>query len=252
MEDVFLGFIARERIAEIALGLDEIAVLRHADHEAAERDVDDDEQSEQRPEQRHGPHEPEPFAGRPVHLCGTAQGIRVLHAAAVFVRLVDAAALQQHVDVRGRGTLPLVRPGVVNPRFEGMHRTAEPVDRQGGRDIGGPRDALGGDAGQRRDTGRRLRPVDQGEALLRFEHDRRQAHLPQGVRTADDSAAVDRGVPFADQHQRQMRQRREIPAGADGSAARHDRMDTPIQERDQRFERLAADSRKTFCQDVGA
>ena len=41
-------------------------------------------------------------------------------------------------------------------------------------------------------------------------------------------------MPFADQHQRQVRERREVAARADRSAARHARMHARVEQREQR------------------
>ena len=80
-----------------------------------------------------------------------------------------------------------------------------------------------------------------------------------GVRPARASAAapgrdVDRRAtsPFADQDQREVRQRREVAAGADRAARRHHRVHAAVQQRDQQVERLEPDAGEPLGQHVGA
>jgi len=73
-----------------------------------------------------------------------------------------------------------------------------------------------GVAPRQRERGRGwLRAVDQREPFLRVEPDRRQPGLAQ--------RAVER-LAFADEHQRQMRERREVAAGAHRATRRDARM----------------------------
>ena len=66
------------------------------------------------------------------------------------------------------------------------------------------------------------------------------------------ASVADRRVPFADQHERQVRQRREVAARADRSAARHDRMDARVERVDQPIERRAPDARVALREHVRA
>ncbi len=87
------------------------------------------------------------------------------------------------------------------------------------------------------DGGHQLRAVDQGEALLGLERDRTQAHGGERLATGQPAAFVD-ALALADQSQREVGQGGEIAAGPDGSLRGHERMDTPVQQRDQQLERL--------------
>ena len=117
---------------------------------------------------------------------------------------------------------------------ERMHRPAQPVDRQRGGDVGGAREPLGAGDRQRRDRGRRLRAVDERQPFLR-----RRASTgdkPGGARARRAPAqqrrvVADRGVPLADEHERQVRERREVAARADRPAARHQRVDAAVEQR---------------------
>ena len=97
----------------------------------------------------------------------------------MLVRLVDRAALHQASNVAGRRDLARERPRFVDARLERVARSAERVDRQGRRDIGGARKLLGSGERQRQDRRGRLGAVDQGKAFLRPERDWLQSGLPE-------------------------------------------------------------------------
>ena len=65
---------------------------------------------------------------------------------------------------------------------------------------------------QRPDRRHGLRAVDERHRLLRTEHQR--LDWPAGERRCPDARPFASAFPFADQHQRQVRERREVPAGA--------------------------------------
>ena len=143
--------------------------------------------------------------------------------------------------------------GVVQARFERMVRAAQAVDRQRGGEIGRAREALGAEHCQRGDGGRRLRAVDQREPLLRAEVDRRQAGTRERRGAVEHGGIVAGGrQAFADQDQRQVRERREVAAGPDRAAARHDRVDARVQHGDQQIQRRAPDARESLRQHVRA
>ncbi len=73
------------------------------------------------------------------------------------------------------------------------------------------------------------------------------ARASTGARPARASAsrarqplAADRRLALADQHEREVRERREVAAGADRAAARHDRHDVALEQRQQQLDELAA------------
>jgi hypothetical protein len=59
-------------------------------------------------------------------------------------------------------------------------------------------------------------------------------------------------VSFANEHQRQVRERREIAAGADRAAAGHERVHMRVQQIEQAIERAAANAGVALGEDVGA
>ena len=151
---------------------------------------------------------------------------------------------QQHLDVGGRRALAAERPRVVDARFERVNRPAQRIDRQRRRDVRGARQRSAPSERQREHRRRRLCAVDEREPFLRAERDRRQpgrAASAVGDRLSAElrdsfsvfsASGCDVGFAFADQHQRQVRERREIAARADRSARRHARMDARVQQRD--------------------
>ena len=191
-------------------------------------------------------------ARRALHLRSAAQRVGVLHLAAELVRLVDAAAAQQPLDVRGRRLLAGEGARVVDARLERMDRAAQRVDRQRRRDVGGARELLGRRERERQHSRRRLRPVDEREALLRSERDRCQPGTGERLRTGKRILIVVLDLALSDEHEREVRERREIPARADRAARGDARVHAGVHERDERVQRLEADAREAFCQRVGA
>ena len=144
------------------------------------------------------------------------------------MRRVDAAAVEQPQQVVGRGGLAGERPRLVHARLERMHRAHQRVDRQRRADVRRPAQSLGAGQGKREDRGGHLRAINECEAFLGFERDRREAGLLQRLR-AGHAIAI---FTFADQHQREMGQRCQVAAGANRAAARYSRMDAAVEQRE--------------------
>ena len=159
-------------------------------------------------------------ARRAVHLRRAAHRVGVLHPAAVGVRVVERAAVDQPAQVGGATPLAAMRPGGVDARVERGNRAAQRVDGQRGDDVGGAGQPVGGGDGQRQHGRGGLGAVDQRQALLGGRADRREAGGASASAAGRRVVAVP-DVAFADQHQRDVRQRREVAAGADRAAARH-------------------------------
>jgi hypothetical protein len=120
-------------------------------------------------------------AGGAVYLRRTPQRVGVLNPAAVLVRLVDAASLEQPAHVGGRRRLAGERTRGVDAFVERMDGSAQRVERQRDGDVGGARQPLGGIERERRDRGRRLGAVDQREPLLGAEDHRLEPCRPERV-----------------------------------------------------------------------
>ena len=144
-----------------------------------------------------------------------------------------------------------MRPRGVDPRIEGHGRPAQGVDRQGGGHVGGACQPPRVDKGQRQDRRGRLRPVDECEPFFRAERDRREPRALQRDGAAD-AAERRQHFAFADQHEREMRQRREVSAGADRAPARHDGMNVRVEQREQRVDGRQPDARVAAREHVGA
>ena len=98
---------------------------------------------------------------------------------------------------------------------------------------------------------RYLNPVDEGQSLLRLEPDRLQSLSTQSHLCADPFT-VDERLTLADQHQRQMRQRRQVTAGSDRSDPRDPWKHILIEHGDQQLDHFDADSTVSPGQGVGS
>ena len=198
----------------------------------------------------------ERIARRAVHLRRAAQRVRVLHPAAVLVRLVDGAAVEQppHVGRRARaGRRTAGRRGCA-PRTDAPIRaarrsTARPRRRRRARAASAPASASAATA------------VDGCVPLISASPSLASsvtgaspaARERLGARLGTSASSPTVAVAFADQHERQMGERREVAARADRSAARARRGWTPaVEQREQVLERRAPDAREALGQHVGA
>ena len=87
-----------------------------------------------------------------------------------------------------------------------------------------------------------------------FGAERRPAARPARLQrvAAGSASRPSHTSPSPIEHEREVRQRREVAAGADRAAARHARMDAAVEQREQRLERLDADAGEALRQHVGA
>ena len=170
-----------------------------------------------------------------MHLWGTPLRVGVLHASAVGMRRVDGASGHQP-ERCWRPKRPArhaaARRGSANRR---AGRPAQGVDREGGGDVGGARQPPRVDKGQRQDRRGRLRPVDECEPFFGPSATGCKPARAQRL-GARDAAEGRQRFAFADQDERKMRQRREVSAGADRAAARHDGMHVRVEQREQRVD----------------
>ena len=140
----------------------------------------------------------------------------------------------------------------------GLRRSLQAVDAERRGDVGRARQPLGAGERQAEQRRGRLGAVDQGQTLLRrasVQPARSTARAPARAGRPTRALAPALAVPrfaFADQHQREVRQRRQVAARPDRSARRHDGMHTAIDQRDQQLERLDPNAGKAFRQHVRA
>ncbi len=82
---------------------------------------------------------------------------------------------------------------------------------------------------QASDREHRLRSIQQGDAFLGLQLQRPQPCLSQAC-SSRNSLTSDEGLPFADQHQRHMRQGGKVSACPDAPTHRHDGGDAMIEQ----------------------
>jgi hypothetical protein len=171
----------------------------------------------------------------------------------MLVRLVDGAAGKQRENIGRRDPLAGVRPGGMNPRIEGARRSAQRVDRQRRRNIRRPAETFRSQRRECGDGGRWLCAVDEREPFFRHQRHRGQRRRRERIASGHDTCVVaDGGLAFADQDEREMRQRREIATRANRAAARDSRVHAPVQHFHQQIERAPPDARESFGEHVGA
>ena len=187
-----------------------------------------------------------------MHLRHAAERIRILNArVAVTMRLADLAVGEQLAQER-RGPhlahLPARRPGCA--RRTRLACPAAPRATSRPRRAPFARGARV-DKSDQRDAGVRLRAVDERDALLRREHDRLGADLPQHFCAGSSRSPVQQRS-FADQREREMRERREVAARADASLLRDRRVQIGVQHLEQQIDELRTRTGVTLGDHVGA
>jgi hypothetical protein len=133
----------------------------------------------------------------------------------------------------------------------GRKLVLEPCEREGAGDVGDLRETPGPDEAERADRGHELRAVDQRQALLRLELERLQPGARERLRPGEALALHPR-LSLADEGQREVRERSEVAARADGAAARDVRQDTLVQAAEQELDRLYARARVALGERVRA
>ena len=176
------------------------------------------------------------------HLRLAAHAIRILHAFVTFqMRQANVAAFQQ----RGQGSTGCDLSGMpaqlLDLRAERCSRGHRRIDRQGACHQRRAEQAIGAQQSGNGIGRRKLRAVDQGEAFLRPERQRRKAGSAQRIKARHD-LAVDKRLPLADHDGGHMRQRRQITGGSHRSLLRHQRINAVRQHGLQLLDDFAADA----------
>jgi hypothetical protein len=127
----------------------------------------------------------------------------------------------------------------VQALVERHRRALERLQRQRDGDDGRVEHAARVAQRQAAGRGHQVRPVDQRQPLLGLELDRREPGAPQrgGAR---HPLAVDERLALADQDQREMGERRQVARRSDRAAARDDRHDAALEQRQQQLDELDA------------
>ena len=130
----------------------------------------------------------------------------------------------------------------VNACIERRVAAGETVDRQCADHDRGIEQRFRCEQAVERQRETQLRAVDQREPFLGFERDRFEPRRATHFR-AFERASVLQCFAFADQAQRQVRERREIARRADRAAARNHRQHVVVEQREQRIDQLGAHTR---------
>ncbi len=146
---------------------------------------------------------------------------------------------------------PAERAQRLDLRHEADARALQRLDGERARDVRGLGDPAGADEPQRADGAHELRPVDEREPLLRLQADRLEAGARERVRPGEKLALV-ACRPLAHEGKREMGERREIPRGADRTAARHDGQHSLVQAVEQELDGLDPRAREALRERVRA
>ncbi len=181
-------------------------------------------------------------AHRPVHLGHAAERVRVLDLGAVGVALDDLRVAEQRAQVLGDGHLARVRPRGVDRGEEGPVAPEQPLEGHRPGQVRGLGQRLAAEERQRAHRAHRLGAVHQRQALLGLEHHRLEPGAGQRGASGEPLVA-DEGLALADEHQRQVGQRREVARGAHAAALGDDRDDAAVQHVERELERAGAGCR---------
>ena len=190
-------------------------------------------------------------AHRAVYLRNAAHGVGVLHLLALAVRLADQAALQHAAQVLRHQQLSRVRTGLVNALVEGDVGAPQRVYGERANHVGRVHQDFHLQRCQQSDGQHALGAVDERDGLLGLQHQRLDVGLLQraGGRHA---LAVKHGLAFADQHQSQMRQRRQIAAGPHAALRGNDGVHPTVQHLAKCVDDHRPHSREALGHGIGA
>ena len=135
----------------------------------------------------------------------------------------EVAQLGGDLDLAG------VRPGELVRRGERDVGPEERLDAHRRDRARRADEAIGVDEEERAEGRHELRPVQEGEALLRAQRQRLQPHLAEGDHRRH-ALPVQLDRPAPDERQGEMGERREVARRADGSLRRDDRVDPEPEE----------------------
>ena len=161
--------------------------------------------------------------------------VGVLHPAAVSVRAENFAAVDQRLDGGGHRDLPVLAARLMNARVVRFQRAFNRLQRQRARYQPGGHQVFRLEQAAQRQRGRHLGAVKQRQTLFRAEHEGFQPNGGQAV-ARGDQRALDANLAFAQQHQREMSERRQIAGGADGAFFRNAGHHARVKQRKQRVD----------------
>mmetsp|Transcript_733 Transcript_733/g.1277 ORF Transcript_733/g.1277 Transcript_733/m.1277 type:complete len:583 (-) Transcript_733:92-1840(-) len=202
----------------------------------------------------HATHEADGVVDDAVNLRAAAEAVGVLNLPRVVVRAVHLRERREKADESaGHLDLALVRPDRVDARFKAAWGTLESLDRQRACDVGTHGHVLRAGDRVRTNGGHELGAIDHCQALLCLQRNRREALPSQDLSSFANSTCV--GVPhraFAHQSKRQVREGREVTAGAHRALRRHHRHAVCVERGDHLVESLRSNARVALRQHVNA
>ena len=195
----------------------------------------------------------ERVAAGAVDLRGAAQAVGVLDAGA---QTAEARASRSPGAEPQRAGAPSelagVRPGLVDRRLERGVRALHGVHRHGGDDVGRGRDALGVDERQRRHRGHDLGAVDQRQPLLGRQLEALQPGPAQRLLAATPARPDSTASPSPISTSARCASGARSPEAPTDPCARHDRVDTGVEQVQQTVDHHRPGSGIAPRQDVRA
>ena len=167
------------------------------------------------------------------------------------MRRDDRAAVDETAEVCRDDLLARMRPLGVQRRVPRGVGRAQRFGGQRADDVGGRAEDLGVMQGEAADRGHHLRAIDERKRLLRRELERPQIRALQRFGAADH-LPFERCLALAHEHQRRVRERREVTGRAHAPVHRDHRFDPAIEQVKQQVDRLRPHARASSRQRVRA
>ncbi len=145
-----------------------------------------------------------------------------------------------------------MRTRLVNPRIERARRAAQRIERHRADHVGGFGQRLRGVKFQTADGQHRLRAVDQADAFLGMQRRSARCRRARSASAPGRIGALEFRLAFADQHQRHVRQRRQIARRAHAALRRNHRRDAAVDQIAQTLGHQRTDAGEAFGQHIGA
>ena len=131
-------------------------------------------------------------------------------------------------EVRRRRLLAAKRAKRMDLRQEARARAVERLDGHRAGDVCRDLEPARAHEAERADGCHELRAVDEGQPLLRAKHHRLEPDGGERL-AAGQQPSFDPGIAFAYERQREVSERCEVAARADGASTRHDREHAAVQ-----------------------
>jgi hypothetical protein len=187
-----------------------------------------------------------------MHLRHTAQAVSVLNSRIVSpVRFPNLAAVEQYSQMPGRGCLPSMGPGLLDPRIESSRSSTQRLERHRASNVGDLDETLCIVKRECCDGSHSLRAIQQRKTFFRFEPQRSQFGLPQCLAAAYALPMI-KSFSFTNENQREMRKWGKIAARAHGTLFRDDWMNSSIEKARQHFDNRSANSAEAPGEDICA